>query len=543
VILYAVPRTRIEDVTVTTEIEGAGGVVQVQVLQTGGTLEGTVTLSGQDGDVQATLTFVDGQARATLTVPDARLWCPDDPYLYKLTVTLAEGGVVIDRYTLEVGIRTIAVRGTEILLNGDPIYLTGFGRHEDFPVHGRGLNMPLIVKDYSLLKWIGANSYRTSHYPYSEEQMTLADREGILVIDEIPAVGLMFEDDEASIAARLKMCKRQMSELVARDKNHASVIMWSIANEPLPPNMIRRFMGGGDDSEDDPKLAAGTAFFEELFATTRDLDPTRPATLAGVMGCPLEWLALSDVVCINRYWGWYTQGGQIDAGAEILAQELDGLNEQLGKPIVVTEFGADTLAGAHSDPPEMWTEEYQTEFLRAYLDVAAERPFVAGLHVWNMADFKTAQGSRRAGGLNLKGVFTRDRRPKMAAHMLRERWTALQSTAVAPVEAQTQKTVLHQSTYELLSGLAEKLAGKTSGDPKTLKFDLEDKGIYRLVIDAEGQCSVLEGDGEAATTLKMSAGTAHKFLTGKLNPMVALTTGQVKIEGDVRALMVLQGLG
>jgi putative sterol carrier protein len=95
----------------------------------------------------------------------------------------------------------------------------------------------------------------------------------------------------------------------------------------------------------------------------------------------------------------------------------------LGKPIIITEFGADTVAGMHSDPPEMWTEEYQVEFLRRYLDVSASRAFVVGLHVWNLADFKTGQGTRRAGGLNLKGVFTRDRRPKMAAHFLRERWT------------------------------------------------------------------------------------------------------------------------
>ena len=110
-------------------------------------------------------------------------------------------------------------------------------------MHGRGLNVPLIVKDYSLLKWIGANSYRTSHYPYSEEQMMLADREGILVIDEIPAVGLMFEDGEENIQTRLDLCKQQMKELVARDKNHPSVIMWSVANEPFPADLMRRFAG------------------------------------------------------------------------------------------------------------------------------------------------------------------------------------------------------------------------------------------------------------------------------------------------------------
>ncbi|MCB0075359.1 MAG: hypothetical protein KDE20_28075, partial [Caldilineaceae bacterium] len=95
----------------------------------------------------------------------------------------------------------------------------------------------------------------------------------------------------------------------------------------------------------------------------------------------------------------------------------------LGKPIIISEFGADTLPGHHADPPTLWSEEYQVEFLRRYLDVAARKPFIAGLHVWNMADFKTAQAIMRAGGLNHKGVFTRDRRPKMAAHFLRSRWT------------------------------------------------------------------------------------------------------------------------
>ena len=115
----------------------------------------------------------------------------------------------------------------------------------------------------------------------------------------------------------------------------------------------------------------------------------------------------------------------------MLAQQLDSLHQTLGKPIVISEFGADTIPGIHSDPPEMWTEEYQVELLRRYLDVAVERPFVVGLHVWNFADFKTGQSVGRVGGMNHKGVFTRDRRPKMAAHFLRERWTAQDATAAA----------------------------------------------------------------------------------------------------------------
>ncbi|NLD71986.1 MAG: beta-galactosidase, partial [Chloroflexi bacterium] len=129
-----------------------------------------------------------------------------------------------------------------------------------------------------------------------------------------------------------------------------------------------------------------------------------------------------DIVCEHRYTGWYTLSGHLDAAREDLAEDMDRLHAMYGKPVAITEFGADTIAGVHSDPPVMWSEEYQVELLRRYLDVAAERPFLVGLHVWNLADFKTAQGIIRAGGLNQKGVFTRDRRPKMAAHLLRERW-------------------------------------------------------------------------------------------------------------------------
>jgi beta-glucuronidase len=423
VILYSVPQAHVEDVTVVTEIGGDDGLARVRVERSDGGDTGQLVLSGEGQSWEAELTFVDGVAEAEIDVPGARLWRPEDPYLYALAVILTEGGRTIDRYTLDVGIRTIAVDGDRLLLNGRALYLTGFGKHEDFAVHGRGLNLPLIVKDNSLLKWVGANSYRTSHYPYSEEAMQMADREGILIIDETPAVGLFFTDGEANIHARLARCVQYVDELIARDKNHPSVIMWSVANEPFPRRFMRMMGGGGEQEEGDD-----TPFFVELFDRVRALDATRPVTVVGVMGSPIEWLALSDVVCINRYSGWYSQGGQLAAGAEVLARELDALHAQLGKPIAITEFGADTIAGQHADPPEMWSEEYQAEMLRHYLDVAAQRPFVVGMHVWNFADFKTGQAVHRVQGMNLKGVFTRDRRPKMAAHLLRARWTEERGT-------------------------------------------------------------------------------------------------------------------
>ncbi len=418
VILYSVPPVRIQDVTVVTEIEGGDGIVRVAVARSGGEAEGRLCLAGEHAPGTCALKFVGDVADLAIRVPKARFWSPEDPYLYNLEIVLTQQGQAIDRYALEIGIRTIAVRRDALLLNGKPIFLKGFGKHEDFPVHGGGLDVPLIVKDYALLKWIGANSYRTSHYPYSDEAMMMADREGILIIDEIPAVGLSFEDGEENIRLRLEQCKQDIRELIARDKNHPSVIMWSVANEPMPADMMKRFLGGGAEA---PSSSAGTTFFAKLFQLVRALDPTRLVTLAGVMGGPVEWLAMCDVVCVNRYWGWYTQSGQLDAGAAFLERELDGLHDALKKPIIITEFGADSIVGLHSDPPEMWTEEYQVEMLRRYLDVAQRKPFIAGLHVWNFADFKTPQSTSRS-WLNRKGVFTRERQPKMAAYFLRERW-------------------------------------------------------------------------------------------------------------------------
>jgi beta-glucuronidase len=115
--------------------------------------------------------------------PIPRLWGPNDPFLYTLTTRLG-GGAPLDEYALPVGLRTVEVKGEALLVNGEPVHLRGFGKHEDFALHGRGLDLAALVRDFELLKWIGANSFRTSHYPYSEEAMMLADRYGFMVIGE-----------------------------------------------------------------------------------------------------------------------------------------------------------------------------------------------------------------------------------------------------------------------------------------------------------------------------------------------------------------------
>ncbi len=361
-----------------------------------------------------------GTVECRFELPGVRLWSPADPHLYTVAMELRDDeGKARDAYRLETGVRTVEVRDSRILLNGEPIHLKGFGKHEDFPVHGRALNLPLIVKDGELFRWMGANSYRTSHYPYAEEALRYADRAGLLVIDEIPAVGLMFGDNGDRIAGWLEVCKDQLRDLIRRDLNHPSVIMWSVANEPMTADFMARFRGGGANPA---FVEAGTEFFAALVDAGRELDRSRPFSLAGVMGGPVEWLELCDAVMINRYWGWYRLGGQIEQARAVMEEELDELHERLAKPIIIAEFGADTIAGHHSEPAEMFSEEYQVDVLRMTLDVAAERPWIAGLHVWNFADFKTGQAVMRPASLNHKGVFTRERRPKMAAHFLRSRW-------------------------------------------------------------------------------------------------------------------------
>jgi len=542
VVLFSVPKTHIQDVVVVTDIEGDTGKLRLKVSHNGSSGIGQVSLMGENADIIAPLNFKSGRSEVSISVPQARFWSPGDPYLYELTVTLIDKGQVIDRYSLEVGIRMVEVRGTQILLNGEPVFLKGFGRHEDFYVHGKGLNIPLIVKDYDLLKWVGANSYRTSHYPYSEEEMHMADRQGILIIDEIPAVSLQFDDGPENIKTRLEQCRSQLSALIERDKNHPSVIMWSVANEPMPPDMVAR-LTGEIDTPVDPAL---TDFFVELYDLARALDPTRLVTVVGVMGGPLEWLAPSDVVCINRYWGWYTQPGQPALGAELLSQELDSLFETLRKPMIISEFGADTVAGMHSHPAKMWTEEYQYEFIRGYLDVADSREFVVGMHVWNFADFQAVQSTNRVGGMNLKGVFTRDRKPKLAAHLLRERWNRTddppKTGSATKLNGESGSTLPPdgESTIEqILFGLAAQLDGKRPGLTKTLKFDLWEAGIYRLVI-VNGATSLESGDGVADAVMRVKPKDAMKIFSGKLNPMIAVTTGKIKLSGDAMAFMVLQ---
>jgi beta-glucuronidase len=414
--LLTLPGQAVTGIGVTTTGIVDGASIAVTVEADGFSGRANVALRGQ-AMPSTQVEFHDGRAVTELHWRDARLWSPADPHLETLEISLLDDDHIVDVYTQPIGVRTVSVEGSEILLNGKRIFLSGFGKHEDFPVFGRGLAEPVIVRDAELMRWVGANSYRTSHYPYAEEALEVADRAGLLVISETSAVGVNFYDEAGADDARLRYVRAELAALIERDCNHPSVIAWSVANEPFAKPIFQSTAPTTD------ALTRGVAFLGTLIDDAHRLDPSRPAMVVGAQGHPDEFLALGDIVAINRYYGWYTQSGEIEEGAGVFGQELDALNAKFGKPILVAEFGADTLPGCHSAESEMWSEEFQADFIDRYLDEIERRPFVAGAHVWNFADFKTSQGILRAGGLNHKGVFTRDRRPKLAAHVLRRRWT------------------------------------------------------------------------------------------------------------------------
>ena len=390
--LLVMPESYIDDITLVPEVEltgdGKGNAIIRYSIDTCGEDDCClVEILDREGKCVGSSEGKSGE----IHLENATLWQPLKPWLYRVKVRFGK-----DVYELPYGIRTVEVRGTEFLINGKAFYFKGYGKHEDTFPHGRGENLPMYVKDISLMKWQGVNSFRCSHYPYSEEMMRLADEEGLVVIDETPAVGLNlafggganFDGKKKGTFDReyglqtFPHHREVIRDLIARDKNYACVVMWNIANEPD---------GCGEGA---------FAYFEPLFALAHREDPQkRPVCIASAQmaGGPDTDVSarLSDVICLNRYYGWYEGGPDLREPSQWLRKELEEW-EKLGKPLIITEYGADTVAGLHDTTPVMF-------------------------NAWNFADFATGQGVNRVQG-NKKGLFTRDRRPKLAAHYFKERW-------------------------------------------------------------------------------------------------------------------------
>lgn len=403
VTLYTTPQNYISDITVYTDVDGATGIVNydIEALKSSDCAVKVAML-----DKAGTVAAEDNKFSGVLSVDNANLWWPylmhgNPGYLYNLLIQ-TNCSSVLDSYTLPVGIRKLSWNSTSFLINNKNIYFKGFGKHEDTDIRGKGLDIPLIVKDFNLIRWFGANSFRTSHYPYADELMMMADEQGIMVIDESPAINLKNFDSPL-----LQNHIQAEKELIQRDKNHPSVVMWSMGNEPR---------------SSDPK---SSDYFKTVADTMRIMDPSRPVTLviAGSLEADVAAQHL-DIICHNSYFGWYTDMGHTEVIQRQLVNTYTAWYEKHKKPLIISEYGAGTIDGFHSDPSQSYTEDYQVELLSEHFegfDVMRSKGYWIGEMIWNFADFNLPQAAGWVGGC-MKGVLTRQRRPKAAAHVLRARY-------------------------------------------------------------------------------------------------------------------------
>ncbi|KFR13652.1 Beta-glucuronidase, partial [Opisthocomus hoazin] len=390
VVLYTTPSVYIDDITVTTASSESVAMVHYQVSVVGSTRYSlSLSLRDQEGKVVAT---GDGPV-GDLKVLNPHLWWPylmhENPgYRYSLEVKMqaqANGALLEDTYTLPVGIRTVHVTSTQFLINGRPFYFPRPHQHD--------------------------------HYPYAEEIMDLCDAYGIVVIDECPAVGIKMPESFGNKSLQHHLVV--MEELIRRDKNRPSVVMWSVANEPasdLPP---------------------AAYYFKTVIARTKALDPSRPVTFVTNVNYALDRGApYVDIICVNSYFSWYHDQGHLEVIPIQLTTQFENWYKTYQRPIIQSEYGADSIPGLHSDPPLMFSEEYQKAMLREYHSGfdKKRKEYLIGELIWNFADFMTNQGTTRVLG-NRKGIFTRQRQPKSAAFVLRERYwkIANESSCLPPI--------------------------------------------------------------------------------------------------------------
>jgi beta-glucuronidase len=401
--LVAVPAAFIDDYDVhlshgpafqpgSTELTG-----YVHVL--GATAGASVTIDIPEAGVHATATTAaDGRAPFDVKASSLTLWSPESPKLYKVTLTTGTAPQQ-DTITDDIGFRDIRVDGTRILLNGKPIFLRGANMHAEAPVRGgRVDNDQDVATIFSYLKDLNANFVRLCHYPHDERMERAADRDGIMVWSEIPLWQHISFDKPEVYAKAVAM----LNEMVRRDRNKASVILWSVSNE-TPNNPTR------------------TQFLTNLANEARRLDPTRPITSAiiGPHARGNEWIeddpltAALDVIGQNEYIGWY-DGKPEDA--DIAHWTFPA------KPVIMSEFGAEAKQGNHGPATDRWTEEQQNSVYQHQFVMFNKIPNLRGTTPWVLVDFRspTRNIPHLQDGYNRKGLISEDGKKKAAFFTLQQ---------------------------------------------------------------------------------------------------------------------------
>ncbi|MGV7210829.1 glycoside hydrolase family 2 protein [Oxalobacteraceae bacterium A2-2] len=395
VLLAEVPDTHIADYQIQLakgDMQRIEGYVQLA----GSQREQEVTVAIPEAGIKATVR-TNAEGRAAISIPLAknklRFWSPEDPKLYAVTISGATD-TVADR----IGFRTIATRGQDILLNGKSVFLRGVSVHDENPLipgrlRGEG-DMRMILQ---WAKDMNCNYIRLAHYPHSEEMVKLADEMGILVWAEVP-VYWTISWDKPEVYAN---ASQQMTDLVTRDRNRASVIIWSIGNET-------------------PVSAPRNAFMGKLADTVRTLDSTR------LVGAALEvhrngsevtvedpLADKLDLASFNEYAGWYWASNK-----DMLNFHF---NIKYNKPVIITEFGADALGGYHADADTRWSEEYQDQLYRNQFKMLDAIPGLRGMTPWVLVDFRSPRRPHPyfQDGWNRKGLLTQSGKKKQAFHTLK----------------------------------------------------------------------------------------------------------------------------
>jgi beta-glucuronidase len=332
-----------------------------------------------------------------------KLWSPEDPILYTVLIS-AETDTVTER----IGFRSIETRGTDILLNGQSIFLRGISLHEEAPLRGgRAWNEADAQTALNWVKELKCNFIRLAHYPHNEHIIRLADRLGIMIWEEIPVYWTIAWQDSNTLV----LAKNQLREMITRDRNRAAVILWSMANET-------------------PLSTARLNFLRQLVTEARDLDPGRLITAAleshysakttRLLDDPLGQFL--DVLGCNEYIGWYE--GPPDLAEQITWQT------SYDKPMIISEFGGGALYGYHGDPLTRWSEEYQENLYTHQLAMLGRIPFLRGMTPWILTDFR----SPRRPLLNIqdfwnrKGLISNRGEKKKAFYILQKFYQDLQET-------------------------------------------------------------------------------------------------------------------
>lgn len=388
----------------------------------------------------------DGRGTITAAAPDMELWCPENPRLYDIALTVyrirsecgeeadgtlepagdrtangepdrmadgdpdrtANGGAdgmaggesdrMIDRVTDRIGFRTIETSGRSILLNGSPLFLRGVCLHEDSRDHGKAVTKEEILEAFRLAKEMNCNFLRLAHYPHTEWAARLADEEGLLLWEEIPVYWWIdFANPETLFQAR-----NQLAEMVRRDQNRASVIIWSVGNEN--PDTDERYH-----------------FMADLAEYGRKLDPTRLISAA----CLVDTVDLRiadrleahlDVIGLNEYYGWY------DPDYTKLGTILEHSAPE--KPVIITEFGADGAFEAADDRKDVrGSVAEQAEIYRNQIAMFKKTPYIQGTTPWILFDFRTPKRlGKYQKGYNIKGLIAEDRARRKPAFGLMQKF-------------------------------------------------------------------------------------------------------------------------